>query len=157
MIRLVPMTAEDYQQFMAWAVPDYAQQQVKAGYWSPEGSTEKAEKVFEGLIPEGLATASQSFYVIEDEETGRQIGYMWSGVRDEGDRPFVVLYDLVILEPYRRQGFGRQALSTLEDKVLEQGLKRIALHVFGHNEGARALYWGSGYTEKSITMAKELD
>ena len=44
----------------------------------------------------------------------------------------------------------------LEDKVREQGLTRIALHVFRHNEGARALYRRSGYVEKGITMTKEL-
>jgi len=41
--------------------------------------------------------------------------------------------------------------------VRKQGLMRIVLHVFGHNEGAGALYRGSGYEEKSIAMGKKLD
>jgi hypothetical protein len=41
MVRLVAMTEEDYRQFIAWAVPDYAQEQVKAGAWRPEEAVER--------------------------------------------------------------------------------------------------------------------
>ena len=37
-----------------------------------------------------------------------------------------------------------------------QGLETLALHVFGHNPGARALYEKLGYEITNINMAKHL-
>jgi len=153
MMRLVAMTEEDYQQFIAWAVADYAQEQVKASAWQPEEAMQQAKKAFDALLPDGLSTSNQFLCVIEDEEN-TPVGYMWFGVREEGECRFAALYELVIFEEYRRRGHASQALEALENKVREQGMKQIILHVFGHNEGARALYRKSGYVERNVTMVK---
>ena len=64
--------------------------------------------------------------------------------------------DIVIDEPYRRRGYGQAAMLALEDSVRSLGLRGIALHVFGHNTAARALYERLGYTVTNINMAKRL-
>jgi RimJ/RimL family protein N-acetyltransferase len=38
----------------------------------------------------------------------------------------------------------------------ELGADKVELHVFGHNQGARALYEKLGYTPTSIVMVKPL-
>ena len=157
MIRLVPMTEDDYEAFIAWAIPDYAAEQVKSGAWDEETALEKAEQAFKELLSEGLAATNQSFYVIQDEATEQNVGYIWFGIREESGRKFVALYDIVIHAAHRRQGYGLQALQAMEKQAQEQGASRVILHVFGHNTGARALYQQAGYVERNVTMVRELD
>ena len=66
------------------------------------------------------------------------------------------LCELLIDAPYRRQGYGTEALRAVEPAVRALGIERIALHVFGHNHPARALYEKVGYEETNIHMAKNL-
>ena len=157
MIRLIPMTQADYEAFVAWAIPDYAAEQVKSGAWKEETALEKAEQAFAGLLSEGLAATDQSFYVIQDETTEQEVGYIWFGVREDDGRKSVALYDIVIHEAHRRRRYGHQTLEALEKQAREQGASRILLHVFGHNTGARALYQQAGYVERNVTMVRELD
>lgn len=63
-------------------------------------------------------------------------------------------YEIVIHAQFQRQGHARRAFRALEDKVRQVGLSGIALHVFGHNTGARALYESLGYASTSIAMFK---
>ena len=156
MVRLVSMSEEDYRQFLAWAIADYAREQVKAGTWQSEEAMELGKTAFETLLPDGLSTPNQFLYVIEDADSN-PVGYIWFGVRQEGESRFAALYELVVFEEYRRRGYASQALLALEDQAREQGVKQIVLHVFGHNEGARALYRKSGYVERNVTMVKGIN
>lgn len=156
MVRLVPMDEAVYETFLEWAVSDYAQEQVKAGTWKQEDARQLAEQAFESLLPEGLSSPNQYLYALVDETLDRQVGFLWYGLRDGDKDRFVALYEIVIFEPYRRQGYGTGSLRALEQQVKESGVRNIVLHVFGHNEAARALYKKLGYVERNVTMAKVL-
>lgn len=155
MVQLVPMTEGEYQQFLAWSIPDYAQEQAKSGAWELEEALERGRRTFDELLPDGLSTPDQFLFSIESEGK-KPVGYLWYGVREEGERRYAALYELVIFEEYRRRGYASQALSALEDEVQGEGVEQIILHVFGHNQGARALYRKSGYVERNVTMVKEI-
>jgi RimJ/RimL family protein N-acetyltransferase len=154
MVQLIPMTEEEYQQFIAWAVDDYAREQINAGSWQPDEAFAKAQQTFDQLLPEGLASPTQYFYMIRHNE--EDIGYLWFGIREPEGNRFVGLHELLIFETYRRQGYASKALEVMEKKVIEMKLTKVVLHVFGHNHGARALYQKLGYEERNITMVKEL-
>jgi ribosomal protein S18 acetylase RimI-like enzyme len=156
MIQLIPMNRADYGRFLDWAVSDYAQEQVRAGTWKPKDARPLAEKAFESLLPEGLSSPNQYLYVLVDETLDRRIGFLWYGMRDGEGEPFAALYEIVIFEAYRRQGYGSESLRALEERVKELGASKIVLHVFGHNEPARAFYRKLGYVERNVTMAKDL-
>jgi ribosomal protein S18 acetylase RimI-like enzyme len=156
MIRLVPMTEADYRNYLEFAIPNYAEEQVKAGAWHPEGARQKSEAAFRALLPDGLSSTNQYLCVIVAERLGERVGFLWYGVRDGDGGEFAALYDIVILETFRRRGYGTRALVALEEAVRVLGLDTIMLHVFGHNAGARALYQKMGYIETNVTMAKRL-
>ena len=156
MVQLVPMTEDDYRQFKTWAMEDYAKQQIKAGTWHPEEAEELARKVFAALLPQDLSSPGQFLYMIEREVDREKVGYVWFGNREEGRSRFVALYDFVIFEAYRRLGYGGGALKAMEQRVREERMEKVILHVFGHNEAARALYRKLGSVERNITMVKEL-
>ncbi len=156
MVKLIPMSENDYQRFIAGAMDGYAQQQVKTGTWQEENAKELAQKTFDTLLPEGLSSPNQYLYMIEREEDGNRVGRLWWGIQETGGSRFAALNDVQILKKYRRQGYGSEALKAMEKMVRKEGLETILLHVFGHNEAARVMYRKMGYVERNITMMKEL-
>jgi len=157
MIRLAPMTEQDRRWFIEWAIQDYAQAQVEAGAWRAEDAMHLSKETFESLLPQGLNTPNQHMCAIVDEVLDRPVGYLWYGERDREGTRYAALYEFVILEKYRRRGYGTQALLALEKQAKGMDLSAIVLHVFGHNAPARALYTKLGYTERNITMVKRIE
>ena len=84
------------------------------------------------------------------------MGDIWLAVDQAAPVRAGFIYDLFIEEPYRRQGLAAQAMLALEDEARALGLQSLALHVFGHNLGARALYEKLGYEITDVNMAKPL-
>ena len=156
MVRLVPMDGDDWRDYLEFAMENYAQEKVRAGNWPADQALELARRAFQSLLPNGGATRDQFFYSIRDDE-GHKAGYLWLGVLREGCEPSAFLYDFLVFEPFRRQGIGAAALQAAEAKAKEMGLRRMGLHVFGHNLAARALYEKLGYVPVNINMEKTLD
>jgi RimJ/RimL family protein N-acetyltransferase len=155
-VRLVPMSEADYAEFLDWSIADYAEAQIQAETWRAEDARHLAEGAFQRLLPDGLSTPMQHLCTIVDEALGEDVGFLWYGPREEESGQYVILYQFVILEPYRRQGYGTAALQALEDRARELGMDRVVLHVFGQNEAARALYRKAGYVERNVTMVRRL-
>ena len=155
-VRLVPMSEAGLKAFLQEAVPGYAQDHVDAGNWSAEEAVEKAQQEYDELLPQGLDTENQYLYAIVDGTSGAKVGTIWfmETQRQSGRRAY--LCELLIDEGYRRQGYGTQAMRAVEQEVRALGIDRIALHVFGHNHPARALYEKVGYEETNLHMAKNL-
>ncbi len=71
-------------------------------------------------------------------------------------QPLAFVYDFLIYDEFRRQGYGTQTLLALEAKAKELGVDKIALNVFAHNHIARALYEKTGFEVTGIYMTKRL-
>lgn len=156
MVRFVSMTEDEYQQFTDWILEDYALEQVKAGVWHPEKAKALARQTFEAFLPEGRVSPGHRLCMIEKNEDEQKVGYIWFGVREEGESRFVVLYYFLIFEKHRRRGYGSEALKVLEEEVRSMGEEKIVLQVFGHNKAARALYQKMGYVERTVRMSRQL-
>jgi len=163
MVRLVPMAEEDLEAHLKQAVPEYAQDHVDAGNWTPEEALARSEKDFHSLLPQGVATPNQYLYSIVATEEGSmgdatksKVGMLWFAVDPERPRPFAWVYDFFVHSEHRRRGYGRAAFLAMEEKVRALGLSRIELHVFGHNQVARALYESLGYEVTNLNLAKKV-
>jgi ribosomal protein S18 acetylase RimI-like enzyme len=150
--RLRPITEREYALWYEQAIAAYAEEKVRAGNWLAADAPDLARRDFERLLPYGLLTPGHYIYAVVGDE-GTYVGAAWFG---PGPADFAYLYDIVIDAPYRRRGYGRAAMLALEEYVISLGLRGIALHVFGHNTAARALYESLGYTITNINMAKRL-
>lgn len=157
MVRLVPMNETEFQAYLDMSLPGYAQEHVAAGNWSAEGALERARQQVLHLLPEGLHTEGHSFYTIEDEEQAIPLGVLWVAVEERAGIRRAFVYDIVIHEEYRRQGYGTQAFQAMEERVRELGVDTISLHVFGHNRPAREMYTKLGYVETGVMMSKCLE
>ena len=156
MVRLVPMSDIEYQSYLALAVRDYADDKVAAGNWQPADALERSAQEFQRLLPDGVATQDNYLFNIEDQTLAAKVGMIWLARLIQGAHPIAFIYDFRIDEPYRRQGYGEQALRAAEERAKALGFDTIALQVFGHNHAARALYEKMGYEITNINMAKKL-
>ena len=155
-VRLEPMSEEEFGHWRMAHTKDYAEEKVTSGAWSPEEAPRLAEETYTQLLPQGLQTPDQFLYTAIDDGTGRKVGHIWFTKMTHGGQTFAFIYDIIIFEEYRRQGYGEQTMLAIEDKVREQGLNSIALHVFGHNHAAAALYQKIGYEITDLNMMKQL-
>jgi len=146
------MTEAEYERFHARLIPEYAAEHVRSGRWSPEESLEASRREVERLLPQGPATPNEHFLTLVAGTPEQSVGHIWLHLQEKNG----FIYDLLIDEAHRRQGFARDGLRALEAYARERGAARLALHVFAHNEVARGLYRGLGYQERDIVLAKDL-
>lgn len=156
MTRLNPMTEEELMSFLDYMINDYAAEKVRAGNWPADKALELSKAEFDQLLPNGVQSPNQYLFSIFDEAKGQNVGAIWFAVRGEGSQKSAWIYNLLVHEQFRRQGYATQAMLALEDEVKKLGLDNIGLHVFGHNQSAYALYQNIGYETTNIIMAKKL-
>jgi ribosomal protein S18 acetylase RimI-like enzyme len=155
-VSLRPMTSEEFVAYEDSDAHRYAETMVRAGYWSAEGALARAQEAPPQLLPDGVSTVDHVILVVEAPEQPAPIGVVWLSIQRETIPPTGFLYDLLIHEPHRGRGYGRQAMLALEAKARELGLAALSLHVFEDNAPARSLYASLGYQVRSMNMAKRL-
>jgi ribosomal protein S18 acetylase RimI-like enzyme len=156
MITLQPMTEAEYQAFLTPAIAEYAQDHVKSGRWTAEEAVEQARKEFHDLLPDGVATPNQYLFTLVNEAQ-QPAGMLWFALQEQQGARMAFVYDIRIDDAFQRRGYGSEAFRQLENKVQALGGSSIALHVFGHNHAAIAMYQKLGYKPTNIRMVKTLE
>lgn len=151
---LVPMSADEFARFAAESIPAYAADKVTSGEWLPDAAVAFARQAFEQLLPQGLATPGHHLLTIRAHAQSPAVGRLWYGVEERGGRRIAYVYDLHVAPEHRRHGHALRALQALEADAVHQGLAGIALHVFGHNLTAQALYAKLGFRPTDINLFK---
>ena len=150
---LRPMTEAEYAGWLPATITEYAAQKVEAGSWAAEEAQERSAKECAGLLPQGVATPDQHLYAICNA-AGERVGWLWFAVTQRFGKRVAYVFDVSVLPEHQRQGHARRALQALEPRVQALGLAGVALHVFGHNGAARALYAGLGYEPTNLNLFK---
>ena len=152
-VKLVSMNEEEYGIWIARSIVNYIDENVKAGMTLAEAK-KKSDDDFARLLPDGLQSPDQHIMSIKAE--GIWVGTLWIGVRGPIDNRKAFIYDIVLDDSAKGKGYGKKAMTLLEDKVRALGLRHIALHVLGHNTVARNLYTTLGYEITNLNMEKSL-
>ena len=155
-ISLVELDDAPYRAYRDHLVRDYAAHKVRAGAWYESEAQIRAAKEVDGMLPEGPATQGHFLYSVREDAADAEVGTVWFALRDSGVGRYVWIYDIIINESFRRRGYASRTLELVEARAKELGAKSVELHVFGHNQGAQALYEKVGYSVTSITMAKQV-
>ena len=152
MVRLVPMTPGEFGPYLERLIQLYAREHIRTGRWTEENGPAEARKEVEHLLPAGLQSLNQFVFAIRLDSSDEPVGSLWLAIQPQG----AFVYDLEILEPFRRKGYAESAMRLVEEIARGKGAQRISLHVFGDNRGARSLYAKLGYTETNVAMSKTL-
>jgi ribosomal protein S18 acetylase RimI-like enzyme len=154
---LAPLTGAEFADYQATSIPIYAHEKIRSGEWAEADALRLAREAFDVLLPNGLDTPDNYLFGLREAAHGSLLGVLWFAIRQRAGDRIAYVYEIVIHPQFQRQGHASAAFRALEDKVREMGLSGIALHVFGHNTGARALYESLGYQATNITMFKPID
>jgi ribosomal protein S18 acetylase RimI-like enzyme len=147
------MSSDDYGPFMENLIREYAADHIRSGQWSEQEGLTEAQKDVGRLLPAGRDSPGHFFFTIVSDAPGEKVGALWFALEPRG----AFIYDLLVFERFRRRGFAEQAMRLLEQVAREKGARKLLLHVFGDNHGARQLYTKLGYAETNVLMAKPLD
>jgi len=150
---LRPMTQAEYANWLQQTIPAYTADKVTSGQWSADESLQLSTKEHEELLPQGLATPDNYLFTIEDSDS-KPVGVLWIAVKKRFNARVAYVYDIEVWSHQRRKGHAYRAFCALEQEVRRLGLARIALHVFGHNAEARALYARLGFQPTNINLFK---
>lgn len=156
MVQLVPMTPQEFETFIEGDIREYARERVRAGFWSEAEAMARSRKEHRALLPDGLKSRYHHLYVIRESQGNQAVGVLWLKTDLDSSRASGFIFDIEIHEPFRRQGYARQALLELEKVARSMGLRQLGLHVFAHNQGARALYEALDYKVASLNLLKDL-
>ena len=150
MIALRPLREDEFGGWDAAHREEYRRGLVEHVGMAEERAAEKVERDVSAVLPEGLATPATWIWAVADDD--RVVGTVFVGVRDGG----AWLYDITIAEGERGKGYGRAAMTALEDELRALGYDSVGLNVWGGNDVARGLYRSLGWAEESVHMRKTL-
>jgi ribosomal protein S18 acetylase RimI-like enzyme len=151
---LLAMCDSEYENFIAETVRAYAAEKVAAGQWPQAESLALARQSLSDLLPAGRATLDNHLFTIHESATSASIGRLWFAAQERAGSRIAYVYDVSVSPEHQRKGHAIRAFHALEAEVVKLGLSGIALHVFGHNLAARALYAKLGYLPTNINMFK---
>jgi len=154
-VRLLSMTKKEFEVMMEGNVGRYADENVKAGYWSSYNALERSREAIEHLLPNGLHTEGHHFYTAKDADLDIPVGHIWMRV-EPGEVRRGFIFALFVEEGFRGRGYGRAMMDALETKARRMKIESLALHVFAYNRVARHLYESLGYDTKSLNMQKKI-
>lgn len=151
---LIPMTQPEYEAFVERAIPEYAADNLRAGYWSESDALQKSREGYEKLLPNGLQTENHYLYTLYDVD--QAVGMIWMRADLQSPIKNGFIFELYVAENFRGKGYGKQAMLLIEEKARELRLESLGLHVFAVNNVARNLYKSVGYEVSSLNMTKKL-
>lgn len=150
---LRPITDDEYTAWLATVVPEYAADKVASGQWPEDTALALSLQEYASLLPQGPATAHHHLYTVVDAQ-GAAVGTLWFVEEERARQRIAYVYDVHIVPAQRRRGHAWRAFQAMEREVAALGLGGIALHVFGHNRAAQALYLKLGYAITNLNMYK---
>jgi ribosomal protein S18 acetylase RimI-like enzyme len=156
MVRLVPMTDEEFHRFVERRISVRAARWVARGLWAEDRALETARQGYAEQFPQGRETPHHRFCHLVDDAGETRVGEAWFWAVEEGGKVQFWINWLEVDPAHRRRGYATEALRLLEEEARRLGADRTLLVVWADNPGARALYERLGYVPSNTTMQKPL-
>ncbi|WP_416731043.1 GNAT family N-acetyltransferase [Fictibacillus sp. JL2B1089] len=150
MIHLNPLTEQEFQDYLAFMISDYAYEITKNFNLTLQSALEESEMMMSDLWKDGSLTEGQHVFNIQDSKTYEKVGILWYEVMPGINQAYV--YHIFIDDLYRRKGYGKKTFEILQSMLKQSGIDSIGLSVFGKNEAAYQLYKKLGYKNTRISM-----
>ena len=152
MIRLRPMLASEFADYLAYFIPDYAAE-ISANYdQDMDSALATAQRDVDTSFPQGVDTPGQDLFCIVGDDDAPPLGYLWC--KPDVDGPCVFISDFCILPAHRGKGYAKAALTALEEMYAKTGHSEVRLRVASDNDIAQNLYRSAGFSPTGINMRK---
>jgi ribosomal protein S18 acetylase RimI-like enzyme len=157
MIQLRKMKADEFPEYVAYFVPDYAAE-ISSNYdVDMETARATAECAVKDDLPQGVNTPNQVLLcaIIEADQTESLVGYLWC--KPDFEEKTIFISDFYILPEHRGRGYGLSALIALDTIYLNTPYDEFRLRVAADNKTAERLYLRAGYLPTGINMRKAIN
>ena len=154
MIIVRPISDAEYYQFRELMIEDYAQRMVSNYQLEIETMRKQGKDLLDRALPDGQHTDGCIFYTVLDAHTNENVGVIWCST--DRSRLRGEINHIIVKEPFRGKGFGKEMLSRIESDMKAWGMERLGLHVFADNSIAIRLYQRHGYQVADMNMHKWL-
>lgn len=139
------MTDDEYEVFYRWSVEQQAEELMEEHQISRQSAIKEAETEIAQMLPRGLHTEQNHLLTIEECDSKRSVGFIWTVHEETSGRKQSFICDFAIWESERLKGYGAAALCLSEKLAAEAGCRESVLFVADRNAAARALYIKCGY------------
>jgi len=156
MVRLAPMTDEQFRRFFERAVVRRAARWAARGIWAEDRALAAARAEYDELFPQGRSTPHHHFCHLVDDDGSALLGEVWYHAQEKGGKLQFWIQWIEVDPERRRRGYATAALRLLEEEARRRGAERTHLVVWADNPGARALYDRLGYVPANTMMIKPL-
>jgi len=147
-VDLVPMTAQDLEDFIREEIVDYARAQARDGIWTDREALDRAREDLARVVTwerEALGLNNQRLWSATDE-AGMRVGWIWVNLAPPGPlEASAFLCQMTVARARRGRGYGRAMLAALEDRLAAEGVAELQLNVYESNWPAKRLYLTANY------------
>ncbi|MGJ8584820.1 MAG: GNAT family N-acetyltransferase [Marinosulfonomonas sp.] len=156
MIEFRAMTSDEFSDFVAYFVPDYATEISRNYDVDLASALLQAERTIQEDLGQGVNTPEQELkcIVLLGDVTDQPVGHLWC--KPNPAEKTVFINDFYIKPDKRGRGYAREALKALDAKYRELGYSAIGLRVAADNKNAERLYLSAGYKPTGINMRRVL-
>ncbi|GAA0454532.1 hypothetical protein Ade02nite_02990 [Paractinoplanes deccanensis] len=142
-LHLEPLTPDDLDRRLPSMIRAFAEALAGNHGFTPDEAVRESERQTRELLPGGVATDGQ--LLCKGVVDGAEVGFIWISLPGTTFRTMAWISEIEVAEEHRSRGYGTAMLRAGEATLTARGVRRVGLHVFGHNTGARRLYRRLGY------------
>ena len=150
-IQLLSKTADETARWLPTAMSAYERARLDAGDSAEQAAAARLASETQ-FFPSGRPIEGQLLFTVEAE--GEEAGWLWIGRLNDPTTWWV--WDVAVLEPFRRHGIGREVMRFAEEVARHEGATAMRLNVFSYNGSAIRLYERLGYAPASMHLHKRL-
>ena len=152
-IKLEKLNETEFEEYFDNKIQRYAKALHTNNIMNEELAEKKAKEQMNRFLPKGFNTQKHFFRKLVDNKI--VVGFVWIHLNEEKNS--VYLYDILVHQNLRGEGYGRAAMNKLEEWIKEFNIENFDLHVFGNNQKATKLYESLGFETTNVYMRKILD
>jgi GNAT superfamily N-acetyltransferase len=149
-VTLAPLGDEEYRQFAAAQVVEYARQMVNGGDARPDQGELLAQSQLWPLTDDRLRGHGHDFWKAVTPD-GARVAWVWiapaPGFVGAHHLDVRWLSQITVEEKERGRGVGRAVMQALEAALVAAGVTELWLRVYDWNVAARGLYASLGFVE----------
>lgn len=142
-VELIDLTPAELEARRPAMAANYARDVVQNFGVDPDRALRQSVHQISAGLPDGVATEGQLLFRAVDG--GDEVGFLWLSMPGTVYPGMAWLSEIEVGDGLRGRGYGSQMIEAGEAELLARGVRRVGLHVFGHNVGARRLYQRLGY------------
>lgn len=152
LIGFIPLTKDEFNHWFLQSCTLQAEMRARLNKTRPDEEMATIKAEVKQLLPEGQKTPGHYFRgAVVDEEI---VGFIWAGPMQRLGADETFLYDIIVAENHRRNGYARFMLQEMHRLLKREGYHAVYLFVLDENP-AKELYLSEGYqiqTKKSNSL-----